>query len=41
MLYEVITEYDFVGRNGFKGEEFPIYLGKNKVPSYLKKGGQT
>lgn len=35
-----LHEYDFVGRNGFKGEEFPIYLGKNKVPSYLKKGGQ-
>ncbi len=35
-----LHDYDFTGRNGFKGEEFPIYLGQKKVTSFLNKGGR-
>ncbi len=33
-------DYDFVGRNGFKGEDFPVYLGKKKDRHTFKVGGK-
>ncbi len=33
-------EYDYSGRNGFKGNEFPVLLGKNKTAHYFELGGK-
>ncbi|MBR8534021.1 VCBS repeat-containing protein [Carboxylicivirga sediminis] len=35
-----LHNYDFVGRNGFNGEEFPIFLGSSKSTTYLTRNGR-